>query len=50
MKNRTEYTTTTRTFENAVVKIHRPVLDEKERQRRLERIRNAAADLLKQIN
>ena len=46
--NSTEYITTKiLEFENAIVKVHRPVLDDKERERRLERIKRATAELLK---
>jgi hypothetical protein len=47
MKQNVTYTTTTHTFENAVVRVHRPVLDEKEKERRYERIKKATAELLK---
>jgi hypothetical protein len=41
------YTSKTYTYDNAVVRVHQPVLDAEERERRLLRIKQAATELLK---
>jgi hypothetical protein len=42
-----EYTTQTITTEKAIIKVHRPILDEAERQRRMHHIMQATERFLK---
>ena len=43
------YTVTTYKTQNAIIRVHRPVLTETERNRRLENIKRAAANLFKEF-
>lgn len=42
-----EYTVTTKKYDNCIVRIHRPVLTDEERERRMDILRSEAAKFIK---